>query len=194
MKKCLPLLSIAMLLCLASYGQDYKKFKVGIGLGYALSSGEGSQGGVLITIEPAYRLSDNLSLGLRLESAALTRGYSGTLAPGTTLSVAAIGSATMNGQYYFSSNKFRPFVGAGFGMYQLADVTATSSGSTVGTVLGESVMGFYPRIGFDMGHFNMALDYNILPGSKPAGSTSSDVINNSYIGIRIGAFIGGGTK
>ena len=180
--------------CFASYGQDYKKFKVGLGLGYAISSGAGSAGGVLITVEPAYRLSDNLSIGLRLESAALTRGYSGTLASGTTLSVAGIGSYTLNGQYYFSANKFRPFVGAGFGMYQLADVTAASGGSTVGTVLGETVVGFYPRIGFDLGHFNMALDYNILPGSKPAGSTTSDVINNSYIGIRIGAFIGGGTK
>jgi len=47
-----------------------------------------------------------------------------------------------------------------------------------------SKFGFAPRAGFELGHFRTALEYNI------AGKTGS--INNNYLSIKLGFFIGGG--
>lgn len=193
MKKFTCVLALALLASTFTYAQEYKKFKVGVGLGYAMASGSGSSGGVLFTLEPAYRLQDNLSIGLRMESAVIVRGFSQSTTS-ASISAAAIGSYTLNGQYYFGSTSFRPFVGAGVGMFSLAAVSesVSSGGSSASiAIAAESKIGFYPRVGFDYRHFNMAIDYNIIPATT---SGSGNDLKNSYIGIRVGAFFGGGKK
>ena len=81
-------------------------------------------------------------------------------------------------------------MGAGFGLYNLAAVTVSDSGD--GGAAAESKFGFYPRIGFDLGHFNINLDYNIVGSTKFEGTDLES--KNSYIGIRIGGFFFGGRK
>lgn len=193
MKKSLMITCLVLVAASSGYAQEYKKFKVGIGLGYALASGEGSKGGVLITLEPAYRIKDNFSIGLRMESALVTRGLSTSLT-GLSVDVAAIGSYTLNGQYYFGEgSSFRPFFGAGLGIFSLSkiDISYTNGGQTLtGSFPSESQFGFYPRVGFDYGHFNLALDYNFVPATK-AGTGE---FKNNYLGFRVGFFFGGGKK
>ena len=171
MKK-LPILFLSIVLTSAVNAQGYKKFKLGIGLGYAsgragIGHGYVEGSGGLLTLEPAFRVSDNLAVGLRLEGAAY-----GSVAV-SSMGAYGYGSITINGQYYLNGEKFRPFVGAGFGIY-----------------LGEgSLFGFYPRLGFDLGKFTLALDYNIMP----KGTEYYDYLTNSnatyssyYVGVRIG--------
>lgn len=192
MKKVVYVLALSLLVSSIGYAQDYKKFRVGIGLGYAAASGYGSGGGVIFTLEPSYRLQDNLSLGLRYEAAAITRGYSQSVT-GANFDVAGIGSFTLNGQYYFGSGDFRPFAGLGLGLYSLAAVGGSTSGTSgsFNATAAESKFGFYPRIGFDFHHFSMSADYNIVPPTKDIlGGTGE--FKNSYFGIRLGFFIGGG--
>ncbi len=183
---------LLLVACTAS-AQDYKPFKLGLGLGFALATGNGSAGGALVTIEPAYRVTDKIAVGLRLETAAVTRGYSLTLGPSTEINVAAIGSYTLSGQYYFGSSKFRPFAGLGFGVYTLAamDVTIDSNINDL-VIPAETRVGFYPRIGFDSGHFTMAVEFNVIPSTPVAGAPGE--VNNSYLGVRIGGFFFGGHK
>lgn len=197
MKKNLLVLSFMLVVVLAANAQDYKKFKVGIGFGYGAASGSGSKGGLIFTIEPAYRLSDAFSVGLRMESALLTRGYSEIISGGS-FDVAAIGSYTLNGQYYLSKSGFRPFVGAGFGIYTLAAVSTTISGGgvslTADLAAAESKIGFYPRIGFDAGHFSMSVDYNLVSATKVDARIGGGEFKNNYLGVRLGFFFGGGKK
>lgn len=197
MKKVLVVLSLVLLVAFNSNAQDYKKFKVGLGLGYGAASGSGSKGGLIFTIEPAYRLSDNFSLGLRMESALLTRGYSQSISGGS-FDVAAIGSYTLNGQYYLSKGGFRPFIGAGLGVYSLAAVSATANGGgvsiTADVAAAESKIGFYPRFGFDAGHFSMSLDYNLVSATKVDAQLGGGEFKNNYLGVRLGFFLGGGKK
>ena len=47
----------------------FKPFKFDIALGYAIPRGSGSKGGVLLAFEPKYALNDNITLGLRAETA-----------------------------------------------------------------------------------------------------------------------------
>ncbi len=194
MKKVM-LLAVAILTFCTADAQDYKKFKVGIGIGYGVPS-EGS-GGVLLYLEPMYRITDQIAAGLRIESAAfLGQPISGT--PYTT-SAFGVGSYTLNGQYYFSNNTFRPFVGVGFGMFTIAAASADIGGTTVNINAAATVFGFYPRVGFDLGHFNLSIDYNLIPAQETTVSiggfgTQKTTSNYSYIGLRIGASIGGGKK
>jgi outer membrane protein W len=191
MKKTSILFFIGCLfMTVAANAQEFKKFRVGLGLGYAMASGSGSKGGVLATIEPGYYVNDAILVNLRLESAVITRGFSEDLGDDIEFDVAGIGSYTLNGQYYFKNEGFRPFVGAGLGIYSLAAVTVSADGTDVGEVAAESKFGFYPRAGFDAGHFTLCLDYNLIP----AVETEAGDIKNSYLGFRIGAFIGGGRK
>lgn len=186
------LLALAVLLTVMVYGvqaQEFNKFKVGLGLGYAGASGKGSKGGILVTFEPGYRITDKILANLRIESAAMVRGTTSSDGTFDDLDVAAIGSYTLNGQYYLTNSNFRPFVGFGFGLYALAAIKV--EGSTGDIAASEAKFGAYPRIGFDAGHFTMSFDYNLLPNTEGAGGTK---FNNSYFGIRIGGFFGGGRK
>lgn len=174
--------------------QEFKPFKVGLGLGYAAPSEGG--GGVAIYLEPAYRVSDEIAVGLRLESAALIKTVGENEG-----SISGNGSYTVNGQYYFSNNKFRPFVGLGLGLYTLASVSVDfgSNGNGSAGVAAETAFGFYPRVGFDLGHFNFLFDFNIIGNSEAIGfdddlnETTFDV-KNSYWALKLGFSIGGGNN
>jgi len=195
MKK--KLLFFWMLLALTSVqAQNFKPFKLGVGVGYTQPAEGG--GGVLISLEPAYRINDAIAVGLKIESAAMAKtiGY-------VDAEIAAIGSYSINGQYYFGQGSFRPYVGLGLGLYSMGNVSVSevaSSGDAEVSV-GDK-FGFYPRIGFDFGHFNFNIDYNIVPKSSIESISFDDLSNglqtekidvkNSYIGFRIGFFLFGG--
>ena len=186
MKRILTVLLLIVVTAAGSIAQEYKAFRVGVGLGYANASGKGAKGGVLWALEPGYRINDQILANLRIEGAVIGRGYADETS--ASIDVAALGSYSLNGQYYFNNNNFRPFVGAGFGIYSLAavSVTAGTNGGSSEAVAAANKIGFYPRVGFDAGHFTLNLDYNLVP--------ETNGIKNSYLGIRIGGFIGGGRK
>lgn len=173
--------------------REFKPFKVGIGAGYAVpGKGDGAGGGVLLYVEPAYRASDILSIGFRLESAFIVRGVKGVANNEVKGDASSNISYTLNTQFYFSKNNVRPFIGVGGGLFSLAATkfnTTPNSTTSTSDVAAETVFGFYPRIGVDAGHFNLTLDYNFIPKSTvPEGGS----VINSYLGIRVGMSIGGG--
>lgn len=195
MRKSIAILALALLAAVATYGQEFRKFKVGIGLGYAVPSD--GEAGVLLYLEPMYRIMDNIAVGLRMESAALVgQPPSGVI---TTLSIQSVNSYTLNGQYYFGNGAFRPFAGFGLGMFSVAAASADIAGSSVALGAATTSIGFYPRIGFDLGHFNVSADYNIIPAQETDINLGGLALvkytqNFSYIAIRVGASIGGGKK
>lgn len=201
MKKLSTVLFLMLFAAVAVNAQQLKKFRVGLGGGYALPSGDGAKGGILFFLEPGYRVNDNILVNLRMEFAAMARGFEGSSGD-ADFEVSTSGSYTLNGQYYLSSNSFRPFVGVGFGTYACKGASASvSDGSSSVTVSGSDAnkIGFYPRVGFDAGHFQMSIDYNFIGATKESfdiGSGQKLEIEqkNSYIGIRLGVTIGGGRK
>jgi len=196
MKKITTVLCLILLAAVAVNAQEFKKFRVGIGAGYAQPGGEGGGGGVMWALEPGYRVNDAILANLRIEGAAVIRGTAD--ATSASLDIAGIRSYTLNGQYYFSNGGFRPFVGVGFGIFSLAaaKIDASSSGSGGTAAAAESKFGFYPRLGFDAKHFTVNIDYNIIGDTDATISTGTGTVDtkfkNSYIGIRLGGFFGGG--
>jgi outer membrane protein W len=197
MKKITTVVCLMMIVALSASAQEYKKFRVGTGLGYAIPGGSGAGGGISFTIEPGYRVNDKILANLRWEAAAIVRGTVDETS--ASFDVAGIGSYTVNGQYYLMDGGFRPYVGVGFGMYNIAaaSVDGGSNGGGVSETAGTK-FGFYPRLGFDAGHFTLNLDYNIVGNTEAVVTTGTTPtkteFKNSYIGIRIGGYFGGGRK
>jgi hypothetical protein len=186
MKRIFLIISLGLCLVSIAYSQNYRKFRIGVGLGYATAYGNASNGGPIMTIEPVLRINDSFSIGLRFESANITRGFLTPIPPETTVDVNSTNSYSLNFQYYFSKDSFRPFIGAGSGIYSLAAIRT----SRIGGIKAESKFGFYPRVGFDFHHFTIAFDYNIL---APTTASNGDV-NNNHLDMRISFYFGGGRK
>jgi len=153
-------------------------FNVGLGVGFA-NTLDGSSARIL-SLEPSYRFRPDATFGLRIE---------GLLPTGERTNLKG-GTFTLNGQYYLTANKFRPFVGGGLGVF----------------AFGNPILGFYPRAGFTFGRLFLIVDYNIISTSSstptfvsptssqvtgqpvtyytPVASPANDLIKK-YLGIRI---------
>lgn len=185
----LSALAIVFIFWLEAGAQEFKKFRVSAGAGYATGSGY-SSGGVIATVEPGYRISDRLTLGLRGEVAAIARGYLNSAS--VDLDVSAVRSLTLNGIHYFMGDVIRPLAGVGAGLYLLSGMEYKIGVSGPSEEKGkDSKFGFYPRIGAELGHVSFTIDYNIVPKTTlPDGAE----FRNSYVSFRLGVFFGGGRK
>lgn len=157
----------------------FKPFKFDIAVGYAVPSGSGTKGGLIFSLEPKYALNDNIAVGLRWESAVMVRATLAENGEDLKGDAKASSSYLLTGDYYFTSDYFRPFAGLGAGLYRNAAVDLESEDVQVG-----SKFGVAPRVGFELGHFRTAIEYNV------AGKAGA--LNNNYLGIKMGFFIGGG--
>jgi outer membrane protein W len=161
----------------------YKAFKVDLDFGYAIPSagnGTGTKAGVTVTVEPHYRLSDDLAVGFRFEGAGL--GYQENNGVKNKTNVSILSSYCPTLEYYFAKGGFRPFVGAGLGIFSQQSVSKSSTGNGVNLVPGATDFGFFPRVGFEAGHLRIAAAYDI------AGN------NSNYLAFTLGFFLGGGKK
>ena len=52
---------------ISASAQEFKPFKFNISAGYTVPVGQGSSGGILLSAEPKYGISDRIDLGLRYE-------------------------------------------------------------------------------------------------------------------------------
>ncbi len=193
MKKISTILCFVLLTAVAANAQEYKKFRVGLGGGYAVASGTGAKGGVLLYLEPGYRVNDQILVGVRFELAAIVRGYAEDVET-SSVSASLGGAEGIFGQYYLMSGTFRPFVGVGLGVNKIATAAANFDGEAF-AALDESKFGFFPRIGFDASHFTLSLDFNLIGASTLTGTNGTELkTKNGYVGVRFGGFFGGGRK
>jgi len=179
MKKFLLLLVMAAGAFTAkSQSSAYHAFKVDVGFGYAIPSASGSstKAGVTFTIQPHYRVSDDLAVGLRLEGAALAF-QTGSSSDDTKVAVLASYCAT--GEYYLMDSGIRPFVGVGAGFFTQSSININNSSYAVPSA---TKFGFFPEVGIEAGHFRLSADYDILPDKA------------GYLAFKIGFFLGGGRK
>jgi outer membrane protein W len=161
----------------------FKPFKVDFAVGYAIPGGSGAKAGVLFAFEPKYAINNNITAGLRFEGAVVARAVKDANGDYTAGEVKAAASYVATADYYFNTNTFRPFVGVGAGLFSTAGASVDSNGDVVEGA-SASKFGGVPRVGFELGHFRMAVEYNVV------GKTGD--ITNSYIGIKLGFFAGGG--
>jgi outer membrane protein W len=166
----------------------FKKFKVDISVGYASpssssSSSQGSKfnGGALFAIEPKFAVIDPLAIGVRVEAAVIAHIYNNNNNSNNSNGKANL-SYLLTADYYFTKSSFRPFIGAGGGIYSTATIDSNVVNSNSSSVPYTSQFGFMARAGFELGHLRIGAEYNFVSN------------NASYLGLKIGVCIGGGRK
>jgi len=202
MKKLFMSLSFIFILSVQMFAQhlsEFKPFKVDVSAGYAIPGGTGSKGGVLFVVEPKYAVISSLAVGLRMEAAIVARfgGYDQDGNP-QDVSVKASGSYLATADYYYTNNhSFRPFSGAGAGIFTIGSIETNSNS---GEVSAGSKFGGMIRSGVELSHFRFAVEYNIVPKTTFTGYDSEGNLttgltsNNSYVGIKLGVCFGGGKR
>ena len=180
----------------SAFTQEFIKLRAEFGFGYGLNypvyQEHESNIAPLAYFAPSYRLNDKMVVGFKME-VALTRDIT-------------IGSYGPNVQYYFSNKSFRPFAGAGIGLYHqklsILDISPPYPNTGAFSANEETSFGFYPRVGFDYRHITLTIDYNIVATSKALiqdnslapPNTINGHLENNYLGLKLGIFIGGGRK
>lgn len=179
MKKVLVTLSTLFLLNLTAQAQsaDYRNFKFDLLLGYAAPTVSGVKGGLAISLEPKFNVSNTNAIGLKIETALLSI----TPTSSQSSTVQAVGSYLLTGEHYFGDGLARTFIGIGAGFYRKADVLVTNTTATSSTVTGGTNFGFEPRAGIQVGHFRLVGEYNIVK-------------NSNYFSVKLGVTFGGGRK
>jgi outer membrane protein W len=195
----------ALLLPLSALAQAYKPFKVTVSVGYVKPTGRVSNdtplkgsGGGLVAIEPKYSLTDKLEVGLRLETTVAKRIYlyqttSGEYSGETELKGAGSALATLN--YFFSAKRFRPYVGVGGGLFYVAGTTVSLREGLVNDTFDDDAdykPGLMGRVGFKLGHLNVAAEYNAVPKSTDAFRGGTIASKTSYLSLKLGVDFGGG--
>ena len=200
-------------------GQDQKRKIFHWHLTAGVHAGADSNAGITIASEPAFRVADNITVGLRLASSSFSRkhyerrgdrrGYYFFSVDDEFWSYSLSGFA----KYYLppSSRKrdyrsrrlpidfteFRLYAGFGLGLSSVGSTGSSRHPSyplpieSIEDTL-EVLLVFYPRIGFDVRRFNFNIDLNILPSSDISLLDFGKTFNNTNVSITAGAFLFGG--
>jgi len=202
MKKTL-LFSVFLLSLFLVHAQNgdrvFNPWKVDLSLGGAIPQGPGSKGGGLFVVEPKYAVVDQFWVGLRIETAVMARSYQFSDGSSSSTNVSASGSYLATGDFYFTTENFRPFIGLGAGVYRLASISIDENGNNDGKIAASTKFGGMARVGFEAGHFRLGVEYNLLANTslQVTDYTSSSVnqltttYKNSYLGIKLGVVLGG---
>ena len=178
------IISLAISITTFSQAQStiFKPFKVDTGIEFVIPTSNEAGSGMGFYISPIYNASDRLSIGPRFGFS--YAGY-GTLNVGIgTVEIEGTNmfSFLMVGDYYLSTERVRPFVGLGLGMFRRSEASIrTGIGVVDISREAKSNFGAKPRIGLNVGHFKMTVDYNF----------TGDQIYD-YLGFTLGFDIGGG--
>ena len=118
----------------------------------------------------------------------------------TTGDVAGISSVLATDNYYFSTAGFRPFIGIGLSLVNVASagtVTVNDGQTQQNVTFSEATkLGAMARAGFKTGHFVLGVEYNAISASNAISISLSNLgslsVKNSCFGIKFGFDIGGG--
>lgn len=176
----------------------FKPFKLDVSLGAAIPQGSGAQGGGLIAVEPKYALADQFWIGLRVEEAVMVRDFTEYDAYGnsSTTKVSGSGSYVVTGDFYFTTTDFRPFIGAGAGLFYLASESVDDDYGTSSSIASAFKFGGMVRAGFEVHRFRLGVEYNLIGNTVEQsydsnGNPISIPFKNSYLGIKAGVVLFG---
>ena len=193
-RKLICCVAVAVLSNLFANAQDgeriFKRFKGDVSLGRSYPINSNFYKGSLLALEPKYAVMDKLYVGLRMEGAVVDRfiDYGGFYSHENKTIISLLGTA----DYYFSNNyNFRPFFGVGAGTYGIA----------LDAVDIEFKFGAIARIGAEVKHFRIAVEYNGVPGitidsfildNQGNQVLTKEKLPNNYVGLKVGFCFGGG--
>jgi len=199
----LIILSAALLLSLGGSSQASNNAFFNFDLGISIPRSPADKaGGFGLYIEPKFNVTNHVAAGFKLEGMIIFGSkVAGLSYAGAKITMGAMSSMALTGDYIFLEESFRPFAGFGIGRYKYAAQSTGVGGVSVTQEAGKS-WGICPRLGIHLGAFRIACEYNWLfksgtyayqevgSGSVSQGVGSTGKMSRSYFGFKIGAVIG----
>lgn len=179
--------------------QNYQPFRFETGLTGTLLPSTGRAGFGAI-FEAKLNVHDQIAVGARFEGAVM---FGGNLdEDDVTISIGALASTLLKGEYYLTTSTVRPFVGLSLGMYDIVSQTVESSdASTAIDQKAGRYFGVGPQLGFDLGRLRLAATYNLILGAdievrQQVGTPSESVseYSQNYFTFELSFRFGGARK
>lgn len=216
MKKIITLSLILFLISNYSFAQskNYQLFRMDITPHVTnIPSKFGSWGGGL-AIDPKFNITDNIAVGLRLAEtffAARNGIYAGNSSSTVNLGVTFMTSYGLVGEYFFTTNKFRPYAGLSFRKYSyvsLSESASTSNSNAAASIVVRAAdkWGLEPELGLSFPGIRFSVSYNYLFGgndiyvsdsatnSGGAIVVTTQKVDYSHISFKLGFTIAGRKK
>ena len=162
----------------------FKPFRFDVAGLFDLSLDKESGTGGGFTLEPRYGINDNFVMGLRVEGTYINNSDVNIGIGGIDVKQSSVYAIMFTGDYYFSLEVIRPFIGLEMGVYHKKNNDVSLSLTNIST--GNDAInnfGIAPRVGINIKHFKLAGIFNF---------TGKDITN--YFGIQAGIEFGGGYK
>ncbi|GAA4113713.1 hypothetical protein GCM10022393_12900 [Aquimarina addita] len=171
---------LVLIACVALFGFSANaQVKLGFGFGYAVPSGDiadFTDGGLSAHFELGYGVTDNIDVSLLYHGEFLAGGSTDVSGQTVSFGAVAIGSYMLNGRYFFTDTKFRPYGSLGLGLASVGSVSIEDDGDETEASEGTSNFAFRPALGFKYGILNMNAAY--LSAGKSGEASIADITLN----------------
>lgn len=163
--------------------RTFKPFKVDVGINLTFPASTNLSVGGGFFVEPRYSINDGLQMGLQLGSNIIGEGRFLFHNTEAITKAQAIGNLALTGEYQFTRENVRPFIGMTAGMYRRSDyeIIDHNNGRIINHHRTNVNFGMAPRIGLVAGKFRMNATYHF------AGEGITD-----FLSIGLGMQFGGG--
>lgn len=205
------LLAVLSLLAAApvarAQARSYQPIRVDLTVFGAYAPSDATAWGIGAAVEPKFNLTDNVSIGLRLEGSGFVTQDVSVSSGGSEVSVSqgarAVSAYLAKADYYFGTSSSRPFVGLGLGLYKIGSASqSVSGGSVVQSAAALDGFGFCPQIGVNFGGFRMAATYHMVTGGDLVVATQAvgapaptEVkLSKNFLAFEIGGTFGGNPR
>lgn len=160
---------MCLLLSTSSFALEPQQFfQLRGGLCGAFASGTPNAYGIGAQLEPMFALTEQLSVGLRFDGAALFAvAMNGT--QNVTAGLRGQGAALGKAELAFARGDIRPFLGLAGGYYNFGGTTGGTGG---GSIEAGSGFGAAPQLGIDFSGFRLAGLYHFVFGASPVSGIS----------------------
>jgi len=179
MKKTLLIFVIGLLSVYTSQAQ----VRLGLGVGYAVPSGDiadGVKGGLAVNAEAGYGITDHIDLSLMYQGDFLVADEIN----GQELGAITLSSVLANGRFYLLEHIFKPYVGLGLGLTNAKRGSFTIAGDLESEEVSESNFALRPTVGFKLGSLHVSAAY--LSAGKLAEASVADITFNIGMLFSIG--------
>ncbi len=183
-------LTLFLVFTLSSALAQDRSIKADGGLGAAFTLGELKSYGISASFEPKFFFNKQISAGLRMEGDVLFGGSLSADAGNISVSTSSRAAFLVKGEYYFSENRNRLFVGLMLGRYTQANSGVEVNGNSIPDTSLSAVksFGFAPEVGVTLNNFRLSAIYHVVTGGDVVSiSTGNGVeVNRSYLVIQLG--------
>ncbi len=161
----------------------YRPFKVDVGINLTFPASTDLAVGGGFFVEPRYGINDHWHVGLHLGSNIIGEGQFLFHNTKAVTKAQAIGNVSLTGDYVFSRENVRPYLGMTAGMYRRSDyeIIDESNGTIINNQGSHVNFGVAPRMGMVAGKFRMDATFHFT------GQGITD-----FISLGLGIQFGGG--